>query len=312
MTAAPDGDRYSTPGRLTVMAAPATPSPAAALQAASQQAAPQQAPTGSSRRVRSWSIRGLAIAIVLIMGAAAGCATERPSLDTSATLPPTTVTGEPVSNDEHRSLVAEATVEGDLVFREAPRPDADVVATVANPRQLATTPPVSIPLVMLVAIDAGEWLQVYLPIRPNGSTGWIPRDQVSISSHRWRIEAILDEFRLRVLNDGVEVFATDIGVARDNAPTPGGLYYTTELVRPPDPFSVYGTYAYGLSGFSDTFEEFNGGPGQLGVHGTNEPELIGQAVSAGCIRLRNEDIDFLVEELRLPLGVPVEVITTSG
>ena len=42
----------------------------------------------------------------------------------------------------------------------------------------------------------------------------------------------------------------------------------------------------------------------MGIHGTNQPQLIGDAVSHGCIRLDNDDIEALVD-LQLPLGVPV-------
>jgi hypothetical protein len=249
-----------------------------------------------------------AVALMLaVTTVACGSDDARPNLDTSVTLPAEAAPVEAPGT----SLVATATTVGDLTFRSAPDANAEVVATLANPRTLATDPPVDIPLVMLVAEQVDDWLLVYLPIRPNGSTGWIPASDVSLSTHPWRIEALLDEFTLKVYKNDVVVFETDIGVARDNAPTPGGLYYTTELLQPPDPTTVYGTYAYGLSGFSETFESFNGGPGQLGIHGTNEPELIGQPVSAGCIRLRNTDIDYLVEQLRLPLGVPVTIVTNA-
>ncbi|GLS30748.1 L,D-transpeptidase catalytic domain [Mesorhizobium albiziae] len=42
------------------------------------------------------------------------------------------------------------------------------------------------------------------------------------------------------------------------------------------------------------------------IHGTNEPWLIGTAVSNGCIRLTNEDIIDLYD--RTPLDTPVLVI----
>ena len=92
---------------------------------------------------------------------------------------------------------------------------------------------------------------------------------------------------------------------RANTPTPGGLYFTNMLLQPPDPNGPYGTYAYGLSGYSDTLQTFNNGPGQLGIHGTNEPGKMGQNVSNGCIRLRNQDIEKLAGIL--PLGVPVQI-----
>ena len=41
------------------------------------------------------------------------------------------------------------------------------------------------------------------------------------------------------------------------------------------------------------------------IHGTNEPEKIGQAVSSGCIRMLNEDVMDLYE--RVPIGARVVV-----
>lgn len=163
-------------------------------------------------------------------------------------------------------------------------------------------------LVFLVDDFDGSAYRVLLPIRPNGSFGWIPSEAVDLRHHNFEIRVELDEFALTVLDRGEVVLRTTVGVARDNAPTPRGRYYTTEILRPPEPDSVYGAYAYGLSGFSDTFVTFNGGPGQLGIHGTNDPSSIGTNVSSGCIRLHNDDITRMVEEIKVTAGVPVEVV----
>jgi lipoprotein-anchoring transpeptidase ErfK/SrfK len=40
-----------------------------------------------------------------------------------------------------------------------------------------------------------------------------------------------------------------------------------------------------------------------GIHGTNKPETVGQAVSHGCVRMRNDDIERLFE--MVPVGTPV-------
>jgi lipoprotein-anchoring transpeptidase ErfK/SrfK len=96
-------------------------------------------------------------------------------------------------------------------------------------------------------------------------------------------------------------------VGRGQTPTPGGLYYIKELLRPPDPTTVYGPYAYGLSGFSNVLTSFAGGEGVVGIHGNNDPTVLGQDVSAGCIRMGNPEITRLVEQIGLPLGVPVEI-----
>lgn len=164
------------------------------------------------------------------------------------------------------------------------------------------------PLVFLIdELTVEDRQRVLLPVRPNGSFGWIDTDAIDIEWHNYAIVVELSDFRFTLFDHGEPAFTTVVGVARDNAPTPDGIYYTTELLRPPTPDSAYGTYAYGLSGYSETFEEFAGGPGQLGIHGTNDPATLGTPVSSGCIRMSNDDISFLVESIGLPVGVPVEV-----
>jgi lipoprotein-anchoring transpeptidase ErfK/SrfK len=161
------------------------------------------------------------------------------------------------------------------------------------------------PLVFLVEEEQGEWLKVLLPIRPNGSTGFIKAADVTLAENPYSIDVKLAEHRL-VVTKGDEVIADEpIGVGTASTPTPGGKYYLKELLQPPDPNGAYGPYAYGLSGFSNELEEFNGGDGVIGIHGTNEPELIGTDVSHGCIRMSNEAITALAAEL--PLGTPVHI-----
>ncbi|MDW3219278.1 MAG: L,D-transpeptidase [Acidimicrobiales bacterium] len=181
--------------------------------------------------------------------------------------------------------------------------DAEPAWTFANPIDSGGS------LVFLVDdFDGIDHYRVLLPIRPNGSFGWVHKNDVDVLRHNHAIRVDLDNFTITVFDHEQEVLSTTVGVARDNAPTPRGRYYTTEVIRPTTPDSVYGAFAYGLSGFSDTFVSFNGGPGQLGIHGTNDPSTIGTTVSSGCVRLTNEDITFMVEELEVRSGVPVEVI----
>ena len=119
---------------------------------------------------------------------------------------------------------------------------------------------------------------------------------------------ISDDFSLSVTDREETIFETAVGVGRGGAPTPRGRYYTAELLRPPSSGTAYGPYAYGLSGYSDTFTNFLGGPGQLGIHGTNNPWTLGTNASAGCVRLHNDNITYLVETLQLPLSVPVDIV----
>jgi lipoprotein-anchoring transpeptidase ErfK/SrfK len=164
-----------------------------------------------------------------------------------------------------------------------------------------------------------DWTKVYLPVRPNGTTGFVRADDVDVSTNRFRVEVELTGHRLRLFDGDEKVLEEDIGVGTSNTPTPGGVFYIRSLIASTDP--VYGTYAFGLSGFSDVHESFNGGPGDIGIHGTNDPSTIGTDVSNGCIRLRDETVVHLAEvlpeatgpqsddpQVSTGLGVPVEIL----
>ncbi len=181
--------------------------------------------------------------------------------------------------------------QGDLVHvLENPRPSADLNLTA--------------PLVLLVVEERNDWLKVLLPIRPNGSMGWIRRVDVGLESHPFRILVELGAHRITVWQ-GNEIFLQEpVAVGRSATATPGGLFYTTELLKPVGQ-PQYGPYAFALSGFSEVHQSFAGGPGVLGIHGTNNPSVLGTNVSNGCIRMSNEGITRLAESL--PVGVPVEI-----
>ena len=175
-----------------------------------------------------------------------------------------------------------------------------VVRTFANPQ------PSGAPLVFMLDAEQGAWLRVFLPARPNGSTGWVRRADVNVRGVTFRIDVARAAHEVRLYEHGrlVKRFPAGIGTAR--TPTPGGTFYVKELLEPPDPGGDYGPYAYGLSGFSNVLTSFNGGDGVIGIHGTNDPSSVGRDVSHGCIRLRNADITYLAR--RLPLGTPVRIL----
>jgi lipoprotein-anchoring transpeptidase ErfK/SrfK len=185
------------------------------------------------------------------------------------------------------------------------------VAVYATPRAsaprwlLANPQPSGAPLVFLVQQHRGGWLRVLLPVRPNGSTGWIRSADVRLSQHDFRIVVTLSAHLITVYQSAQIVDREPIGVGTRLTPTPGGLYYTKELLRPPNPAGAYGPYAYGLSGFSNVLNSFAGGDGVIGIHGTNDPSLLGKDVSHGCIRMSNAGITKLAK--LLPLGVPVRI-----
>lgn len=177
---------------------------------------------------------------------------------------------------------------------------------------VSTTPSKTLPrdgkheMVLVTLGGTPDRLLVELPLRPNGSRGWIDKTKVKLGSHDFKLIVQLSAHKLIAMKGTGEVLNVPIGVGKGQTPTPNGTYYITELLQPPNPDSVYGTYAYGLSGFSEVLNSFSGGDGQVGIHGTNDPSSIGKDVSHGCIRLNNADIEKLVK--MLPLGTPVEVL----
>jgi hypothetical protein len=151
-----------------------------------------------------------------------------------------------------------------------------------------------------------QWVRVHLPTRPNGSRGWVRARDVKFLLDPYAVDIDLTRRVLRVRRGTRDVFRARIGVGRDAWPTPTGRYYITELLKAPSPNGAYGPYAFGISAFSSVFTRFGNGPGQVGIHGTNQPWSIGREVSHGCIRLDNRAIVWLAK--RVPLGTPVRIV----
>lgn len=151
---------------------------------------------------------------------------------------------------------------------------------------------------------SSEWLKVLLPVRPNGTTGYVPADAVTLRQTPYRLLVDRAALTLTLFSGCRVVERFRIGLGTEDTPTPVGSFYLVSLVRPPIRGSIYGAYAYGLSAYSDVIFDWRGG-GIIGLHGTNDPTSIGRRASHGCIRMLNEDITRLVR--LLPLGTPIEI-----
>lgn len=194
------------------------------------------------------------------------------------------------------SLVATATAKR-VVVRRTPHGAAGW--SLRNPNNLGA------PLVFTVIGESPGWWKVELPLRPNGSVGWVSVSDVLIELDPYSVIASLSRHTLTVVRYGRVVRRFPIGVGRPTAPTPTGTFYLTELLEAAHPDGPYGPFAYGTSAFSDVFSEFEGGPGQIGIHGTNDPSSVGRNVSHGCIRLHNSDMAKLAT--MVPAGTPLTI-----
>jgi L,D-transpeptidase catalytic domain len=148
------------------------------------------------------------------------------------------------------------------------------------------------------------WVEVGLPILPNGRVGWVQRRALggyeTVNTH---LIVDRDYLRATLYRGGQVVFRAPVGIGADSSPTPAGEFMIrNELTRYASPF--YGPVAFGTTARSATLTDWPAG-GFVGIHGTDEPGLIPGRVSHGCIRMRNHDIRRLAA--LMPVGTPLTI-----
>lgn len=189
-----------------------------------------------------------------------------------------------------------------VVARRAPRRNAGAVAELSRSTPEGTT---NIVLVLGTrTISDTQWIRIRLPVLPNGEVGWVPR-QV-LGGYRFvhtRLVVDRERFSATLFSDGRAVLRARVGVGRPQWPTPSGEFYIRDKLSGfGNPF--YGPIAYGTSARSAVLTDWPGG-GFVGIHGTNQPELIPGRISHGCIRMRNSDI--LRLSRLMPVGTPLTI-----
>ena len=192
------------------------------------------------------------------------------------------------------------------------RPAQDVLAVYDEPRGSATHDITAIDdrgvrsALAIVGRPGEVWTEVQLASRPNFTTGWVLTDSVDLTWTTLRIVIDLDRQLLTLLDDGTEVTHGTVAIGTPDTPTPIGITYVSDILASTEPDGPYGPFALGLALFSEAMTEYRGGNGQVGIHGTNQADLLGQAVSRGCVRTHNDLIRNLAG--RIPLGTPVEIV----
>lgn len=225
----------------------------------------------------------LVVVIVAAIGGAAGAVYETNRTNGPAGPKPATI--------------ATAVVRGVNVYDHAG--SAKPAQTLANPNRQGA------PLTFLVQQKRTGWLRVLLPVRPNGSAGWIHASDVRLTTTAYRIDVSLSGHKM-VLHKGARTIMTrPVATGAAKTPTPAGRFFVTVLLRPMNPKGEYGPYAFGLSAYSAVLFHFGGGPGQVGLHGTNNPAALGRSVSSGCVRVSNDTVTHLAKII--PLGTPVTI-----
>jgi lipoprotein-anchoring transpeptidase ErfK/SrfK len=187
----------------------------------------------------------------------------------------------------------------------APEVGSPRVALVAAQRPITgeqTTLPV---IARSIGAGGTRWLQVMLPGRPDGLTGWISQQSTRPLVTPWRIVVDLSARRVMAYIDGRRVKSFQAVVGKISTPTPTGEFFVEEVLQMA-PGEAGGPFALALSARSNVLQEFEGGPGQIAIHGReNLGGTLGSAVSHGCIRLGTASIDWLAA--RIGPGTPVTI-----
>jgi lipoprotein-anchoring transpeptidase ErfK/SrfK len=148
--------------------------------------------------------------------------------------------------------------------------------------------------------DGKPWYKISIPMRPNGTMGWIPARSVKLAPTVSQIIVHRNSRTIDLYWHNKLALQAKVAVGAKAMETPTGHFYVAARFVPfNDPF--LGVFAVETSAYSK-LTEWPGG-GVVGIHGTNAPQLLGQAVSHGCVRVANTTAAALVK--LAPLGTPI-------
>jgi len=242
------------------------------------------------------ALAGLGYLVVHVR--AAGGGTLKPLAAVS--VPPGSPSPSPSPAAARHWIVAKATAP--VVARTRPSASAPVRAT------FGARTAYGFPTLFLVhetrEVDGRLWYRVWLSVRPNGSRGWIAEGRLATYPTTAKIVIDLSQRRLTVVRRDQKAADFPVAIGTAQYPTPTGFFFVTEKLRPPAPGGPYGVLALSLSAFQPKLSWWSGG-GQVAIHGTNQDQLIGRAVSHGCVRMH--DADILKVSRLVPAGSPVVI-----
>lgn len=163
--------------------------------------------------------------------------------------------------------------------------------------------------------STGAWAEVFVPVRPNGTTTWVQTAFFTVEEHNYHITIDLSDATVQVwqgdtalFTDGDGLSTPQIAVAgKPSRPTPVVRSYIDEKIPGASLSPAYGDWVLSIAAFSESLGTFGGGGmPKLALHGTNQPELMGQYVSSGCVRIPNAVVSFIAETV--PVGTVVDIV----
>jgi len=151
-----------------------------------------------------------------------------------------------------------------------------------------------------VIAEQPGWVQVLLPSRPNGSTGWLATDGLDQAVSPYLIRVHLRSMSMELFFEDEPVGEWSAGIGKDSAPTPVGRTFLLGSFI--DDQQDYSPVILPLGTHSPTLDSFGGGPGTVAIHTWPTDDVYGTESSDGCIRIPPDALDKLTE---VPLGTLV-------
>lgn len=148
--------------------------------------------------------------------------------------------------------------------------------------------------------ERAGWVQVLLPSRPNGSTGWLTTARLDRATSDHVIRVHLASRSVEVFHGDALLGTWPVAVGAPSTPTPTGRTFL--LGQLTDPEQSYSPVIIPLGAHSESLDSYGGGPGTVAIHGWTDPSVFGQAVSHGCVRVPADALDLI---RTIPLGTPV-------
>jgi hypothetical protein len=184
------------------------------------------------------------------------------------------------------------------------RPNGAGVSSISSSRPI-TGEATTLPVLETRTSRHRKWLLIRYPSRPNGAVGWIRALDTRLWWIHLHVVVSLGQRRARVYYYGSLIKTFTVIVGAPSSPTPEGKFFVEENIAEPSGFPG-APYALALSARSNTFSEFDGGPGQIAMHGIeNLGGTMGTAESHGCVRFTTADITWLAQ--RVDPGTPVTI-----
>jgi len=185
-----------------------------------------------------------------------------------------------------------------------PGASAPTTAVVAATRPLTGNPTV-LPVIGSARANGREWVRVRLPQRPDGDTGWISTAGTRTGMTPWHIVVSRALRQASIYESGKLVQTFSVIVGKLSSPTPSGHFFVAEVVDE-GYGTVSGPFALATSAYSNVYQEFEGGPGQVALHGiVGLYDPIGTAASHGCVRFADANIVWLAAHVGA--GTPVDI-----